>query len=56
MGEPEPLAHALIDLLGNPAEAERMGRTAHAGVTSSETWDHVTARMAPYIERAAAGA
>jgi glycosyltransferase involved in cell wall biosynthesis len=55
VGEPEPLAQALIDLLGDPARAERMGRAAHAGVTTSQTWDHVTARMAPYIERAAAG-
>ena len=55
VGEPEPLAQALVDLLGNPVEAERMGRAGHAGVTSSQTWDHVTERMAPYIERAAAG-
>jgi starch synthase len=54
VGEPEPLAQALIDLLGRPAEAERMGRAAHAGMTSSQTWDHVAERMAPYIERAAA--
>ena len=53
VGEPEPLAQALIDLLGDPARAERMGRAAHAAVTSSQTWDHVAARMAPYIERAA---
>ena len=32
-----------------------MGRAAHAAVTSSQTWDHVAERMAPYIERAAAG-
>jgi glycosyltransferase involved in cell wall biosynthesis len=56
VGEPAPLAHALIDLLGNPAEAERMGRAGHAAVTSSQTWDHVAERMAPYIESAAAGA
>jgi starch synthase len=55
VGEPEPLAQALIDLLGDPVRAERMGRAAHAGVVSSQTWDHVTARMAPYMERAAAG-
>jgi len=54
VGEPEPLAQALIDMLGDPAEAERMGRAAHATVTSSQTWDHVAERMAPYIERAAA--
>jgi glycosyltransferase involved in cell wall biosynthesis len=54
-GEPEPLAQALIELLGDPARAERMGRAAHAGVISSQTWDHVAARMAPYMERAASG-
>ena len=54
VGEPEPLAQALIDVLGDPADAERMGRAAHATVTSSQTWDHVAERMAPYIERAAA--
>ena len=54
-GEPEPLAQALIDLLGNPADAERMGRAGHAGVVSSQTWDHVADRIAPYVERAAAG-
>jgi starch synthase len=54
VGEPEPLAQALIDLLGRSADAERMGRAAHAGMTSSQTWDHVAERMAPYIERAAA--
>jgi glycosyltransferase involved in cell wall biosynthesis len=54
VGEPEPLAQALIDVLDDPAEAERMGRAAHATVTSSQTWDHVAERMAPYIERAAA--
>ena len=31
-----------------------MGRAGHAAVTSSHTWDHVAARMAPYIESAAA--
>ena len=55
VGEPEPLARALVDLLGDPQAAERMGRAGHAAVTSSQTWDHVAARMAPYIERAAAG-
>ena len=54
VGEPEPLARALVDLLGDPARAERMGRAAHAALISSQTWDHVAARMAPYIERAAA--
>jgi glycosyltransferase involved in cell wall biosynthesis len=54
VGEPEPLAAALIELLSDPVRVERMGRAAHARVLSSQTWDHVTARMAPYVERAAA--
>jgi glycosyltransferase involved in cell wall biosynthesis len=55
VGEPEPLARALIDVLSNPAEAERMGRAGHAAVISSHTWDRVAERLAPYVERAAAG-
>jgi glycosyltransferase involved in cell wall biosynthesis len=54
-GEPEPLAQALIQLLSSPADAERMGRAGHAAVVSSQTWDHVADRIAPYVERAAAG-
>jgi glycosyltransferase involved in cell wall biosynthesis len=54
-GEPEPLARALIDLLSRPAEAERMGRAGHAAVVGSHTWDRVAERIAPYLERAAAG-
>ncbi len=54
-GEPEPLARALIDLLSRPAEAERMGRAGHAAVVDQHTWDRVAERIAPYLERAAAG-
>lgn len=48
----EPLAEALMALLGDPARAEAMGRRAHASVLHGHTWDDVVARMAPYIEQA----
>ena len=51
-GEPEPLAEALIELLGDAQSAERLGRQAHAHVVRGHTWDDVIARMAPYIEQA----
>ncbi len=50
-GEPEPLAEALIALLGDPARAATMGQRAHAEVAHGNTWDDVVARMAPYIEQ-----
>lgn len=50
-GEPEPLADALIALLGDPARAETLGRRAHAAVAHGCTWDDVVARMAPYLEQ-----
>lgn len=49
--EPEPLADALVTLLGDPHLAERMGRRAYADVVENHTWDHVVDRMAPYIEQ-----
>lgn len=53
-GEPEPLADALVALLGDPQAAARMGHRAHAEVLRQYTWAHVVDRMAPFIERAAA--
>lgn len=53
-GRPGPLARALVALLGSPALAEALGRRAHADTAAGHTWDDVAARMAPYIERAAA--
>jgi glycosyltransferase involved in cell wall biosynthesis len=50
-GEPEPLAEALIALLGDPARAEALGRAAHADVAHGHTWDDVVSRMAPYLEQ-----
>ena len=53
-GESEPLADALVSLLGDPERAALMGRRGHAEVLTERTWDRVADRMAPYIERAAA--
>ena len=54
-GEPEALAQALVRVLGDPPAAERMGRAGHEAVLSAHTWDHVAARLAPYVERASSG-
>jgi glycosyltransferase involved in cell wall biosynthesis len=51
-GEAEPLAEALIALLGDPQRAAHMGQAAQAAVAKGGTWDDVIARMAPFIERA----
>jgi glycosyltransferase involved in cell wall biosynthesis len=52
-GEPEPLADALVSLLGDPERAAFMGRRGHAQVLTEHTWERVADRMAPYIEKAA---
>ena len=52
-GEPEPLADALVSLLGDPEQAALMGRRGHAEVLTEHTWERVADRMAPYIELAA---
>jgi glycosyltransferase involved in cell wall biosynthesis len=53
-GEAEPLADALVTLLGDPERAARMGAHAHAEVLAEHTWERVADRMAPHIERIAA--
>lgn len=53
-GQSEPLADALIAVLGDPQRAEQLGRAAHAHVAQGHTWDDVVERMAPYIEQATA--
>ena len=53
-GEAEPLAEALVNLLGDPDRAARMGRHGHREVLTEHTWERVADRMAPYIEQAAA--
>ncbi|HEY0604214.1 MAG TPA: glycosyltransferase family 4 protein [Herpetosiphonaceae bacterium] len=50
--EPEPLADALIQLLGDLDQAQQMGRQAHASILHDNTWDDMIERMAPYIEQA----
>lgn len=52
-GQVEPLANALIALLGDPERAERLGRQAQARMASGNTWDDVVERMAPALEQAA---
>ncbi|HEX8645848.1 MAG TPA: glycosyltransferase family 4 protein [Thermoleophilaceae bacterium] len=51
--DPDALASALVELLGDPARAEALGRRAHADVLDRWTWDHVAERVAPWLERAA---
>lgn len=51
--EPEPLADALIRLLGDLDQARQLGRQAHAAILHGNTWDDMIERMAPYIEQAA---
>ncbi len=49
-GRAEPLAEALIKLLGDPQRAEQFGHAANRHVTRGHTWDDVVERMAPSIE------
>lgn len=50
--EPEPLADALIRLLGDLDQARQLGQQAHAAILHGNTWDDMIERMAPYIEQA----
>ena len=50
--EPAALAEALINLLSDPARAERMGRAGQKKVVEQLTWRAVAERMAPYLEAA----
>jgi starch synthase len=53
-GDPKALAEALIALLEDPEQAERLGRAGHAKVAEQLTWKAVAERMAPYLEAAGA--
>lgn len=53
-GNTDALAETLIELLSDPAEAERLGQAAYSEIQRSFTWDVVVARMAPYVEQAVA--
>jgi glycosyltransferase involved in cell wall biosynthesis len=50
--EPAALAEALINLLSDPARAERMGRAGQKKVVEQLTWRAVAERMTPYLEAA----
>jgi alpha-maltose-1-phosphate synthase len=50
IGEPEPLAAALIELLSDPARAGAMGRAAHAKVLREGRWSDVVDRLAVHLE------
>lgn len=51
IGEPEPLAAALVELLSDPAKAETMGRAAHADVLANGRWSDAVDRLAGALER-----
>lgn len=53
-GEPEPLAAALISILGDPGRAAEMGSRGYEEIVANHTWDRVVDRMAPHLERVAA--
>jgi type III pantothenate kinase len=48
-GRAEPLADALIELLGDRDRAEAMGRRAHRRIVDSGTWDAVAERIGPRL-------
>ena len=48
-GAVEPLAAALVDLLGNPSRARSMGRSARVRVEQELSWDAVVERMMPAL-------
>jgi glycosyltransferase involved in cell wall biosynthesis len=52
-GAAEPLARALVAVLGDPPYAERLGRASHAEFFRRHTWSSVVRIMAPHIEAAA---
>jgi glycosyltransferase involved in cell wall biosynthesis len=54
-GQPDSIAEALIELLGNPEQAAAMGKAAYRYVLLHRTWAHAGARISPYLERAARG-
>jgi starch synthase len=49
-GEVLGLATALIELLQDPAEAERVGANARRAMDAGYRWQHVVERMAPVID------
>lgn len=51
--DPEELASALLRLLREDALAHRIGDAGRKHVEQNLTWEHVAARAAPLLERAA---
>jgi glycosyltransferase involved in cell wall biosynthesis len=51
--DPDALATALIEVLRQPDEAQRMGQNAYAKASRDYTWDAVVGRMEQGIEAAA---
>ena len=55
--EPAAIARAILELLGDPARARRMGEAGRARVAERWTWPHVAERTeAAYLEALARGA
>ncbi|MBB5296810.1 glycosyltransferase [Deinococcus metallilatus] len=52
---PEALAAAMLQLLSDPALAERLGRSAYDRVRQTFLWDQVVGRMVPHLEAMARG-
>ena len=52
----EALAAAIVELLANPHECDRMGRAAYSRAFERHKWQDVVDRMAPYIESAVGSA
>ena len=54
-GQPEPLAQALLHLLDNPAERERMGQRARQRVEEEFTWRAIAVRFSEILESVRVG-
>ena len=52
-GAPEPLADAIISILGDPEKARAMGHAGYEEVRREHTWERVGERMAPHLEATA---
>jgi starch synthase len=49
--EPEPLAAALVELLGDPDKASQMGHAAHANVLRENRWSDVVDRLLAHLDQ-----
>jgi len=48
-GEPEPLADALVELLGDPVKMAQMGRAGYERVRRERLWSHVADRVVTHL-------